>query len=94
MYPVVNTQDSILRSYSKEVWKLNFGQFGQMEKHSQEKARTGRKSAVRRSEVEKNWKRSKREKVRREKMQAGERVEKSRNTVFFSDDLWLRRVEK
>ena len=41
---------------SKEVWKLNFRQDGQMEKHSQEEAPTGRKSEVRRSEVEKTRK--------------------------------------
>ena len=34
------------------------------------------------------------EKVRRKKMQVREKVGKSRFTVFFSDDLWLRRVEK
>ena len=34
-----------------------------------------------------------RERVRRKKMQMREKVEKSRNTVF-SNDLWLRRVEK
>jgi len=34
-----------------------------------------------------------RERVRRQKMQVREKVEKSRNT-FFSNDLWLRRVEK
>ena len=33
------------------------------------------------------------EKVRRKKVQAREKVEKSRNTVF-SNDLWLQRVEK
>ena len=33
---------------SKAVWKLNFGQYGQMEKHSQEETRTGRKSEGRR----------------------------------------------
>ena len=48
---------------SKEVWKLNFRQYGQMEKRSQEEARTGRKSEVRRSE---------REKVRSEKIKKGE----------------------
>ena len=50
------------------------------EKHSQEEAEQGRNSDV--------------EKVRREKMQVREKVGKSRNTVFFSTVLWLRRVEK
>ena len=44
------------------------------EKRSQEETRTGRKSAGRRSEMEK---------VRREKMQVREKGGKSRNTVFF-----------
>ena len=35
-----------------------------------------------------------RERVRRKKMQVREKVATSRNTVFFSNDLWLRRVEK
>ena len=35
-----------------------------------------------------------RERVRRQKMQVREKVGKSRNTVFFSTDLWLRMVEK
>ena len=43
-------------------------------KQSQEETRTCRKSAGRRSEMEK---------VRREKMQVREKVGKSRNTVFF-----------
>ena len=38
-------------------------------------------------------KKSRRERVRRKKMQMREKVGKSRNT-FFSNDLWLRRVEK
>ena len=37
----------------RKFGKLNFRQYGQMEKHSQKEARTGRKSEVRRSEVEK-----------------------------------------
>ena len=38
---------------SKEVWKLNFREYGQMEKHSQEEAQTWRKSEGRRQEREK-----------------------------------------
>ena len=34
------------------------------------------------------------ERVRGKKMQVREKVEKSRFTVFFSMDLWLRSVEK
>ena len=43
---------------SKEVWKLNFRQYGQMAKHSQEEAKPGRNSDV--------------EEVRREKIRHGE----------------------
>ena len=35
-----------------------------------------------------------RERVRRKKMQVREKLEKSQNTVFFSNVLWLRRVKK
>jgi len=35
-----------------------------------------------------------RERMRRKKMQVREKVGKSRNTLFFSNDLWLQRVEK
>ena len=34
------------------------------------------------------------DKVSSEKMQVREKVEKSRNTVFFFTVMWLRRVEK
>ena len=44
--------------WSKEVWKLNFRQYGQMEKHSQEESEAARNSDV--------------EKVRREKIRDGE----------------------
>ena len=37
---------------------------------------------------------SRRERVRRKKMEMREKVGKSRNTLCFSNDLWLRRVEK
>ena len=54
----------------KEVWKLNFGQYGQMETHhSQKEAQT--------------WRRSEMKKVRREKMQVREKIAKSPNAVFF-----------
>ena len=43
---------------SKEVWKLNFQQYGHMGKHSQEEAEAARNSDV--------------EKVRREKIRDGE----------------------
>ena len=58
-----------MQALSKEVWKLNFRQYDQMEKHSQEEAERGRNSDV--------------EKVRREKMQVREKVAKSRNSLFF-----------
>jgi len=35
-----------------------------------------------------------RERVRRKKIKACEKVEKPRSTVFFSNVLWLRRAEK
>ena len=38
---------------SKEVWKLNFQQYGQMEKHSREEGQPWRKSEGRRLEMEK-----------------------------------------
>ena len=38
--------------------------------------------------------RSKRESLRRKKIQAREKVGKSRNTLCFANDLWFRRVEK
>ena len=47
----------------KKVWKLNFRQYGQTEKNSQEEAQPWRKSEGRRSEMEK---------VRREKIRDGE----------------------
>jgi hypothetical protein len=37
---------------------------------------------------------SQKKKGRRKKIQAHEKVEKSRNTVFFSNVLWLRRNAK
>jgi len=54
------------------------------------KSRDGRVSGKERREEER---RAKRESLRRKKIQVREKVEKSRNTVF-SNDLWLRRVEK
>ena len=50
-----------------------------------------REEAERRERIRR--KKSRRERVRRQKMQMREKVGKSRNTVF-SNDLWLRRVEK
>jgi len=38
--------------------------------------------------------RSKKESLRRKKIQVCEKGGKSRNTVFFSNDVWLRRIEK
>ena len=61
----------------------NFRQYGQM------KSRDGKRQ---RREEEKK-KDQKRENLRRKKIQVHKKVGKSRNTVF-SNDLWLRRVEK
>ena len=44
---------SLICVYSKKVSKLNFRQYGQMEKHSQEETKTWRESEGRRSEREK-----------------------------------------
>ena len=66
---------------SKEVWKLNFRQYGQMER-----AQPGRNSdmkKVRRQGEDQRWRRSEMETVRKEKMQVSEKVRKSQNTVFF-----------
>jgi hypothetical protein len=57
-----------------------------MDKWKAEQGRGREKRKIRR-------KKSRRERVRRKKMQMREKVGKSRNTVF-SNDLWLRRVEK
>ena len=51
----------------------------------------GGKSQRRESENEED---QRRERVIRKKMQVRKKAEKSRNTVFFSNVLWLRRVEK
>ena len=57
---------------SKEVWRRNFRQYGQMEKHHS-------------SVEDQTRRRSERETVKseEEKMQVREKVGKSRNTVFF-----------
>ena len=52
----------------KEVWKLNFRQYGQMEKHHSHGSQPRRRSEMK--------------KVRREKMPVSEKVRKSRSTVF------------
>ena len=65
---------------SKEVWKSNFLQYGQM------KSRDG-KSQSRKSEEkvkeEKRRKKIKEEKVRSKKIQVRQKVGKSRDTMFF-----------
>ena len=72
---------------SKEVWKVNFRQCGQI-------AQPGRSSGMEKVKGEdKRRRKSEKEKVRRDKLQVREKVGKSRNTVF-SDVLWFRRVEK
>ena len=57
-----------------------------MERWKAEQGRGREKRQIRREKI-------RRERVRRQKMQMREKVGKSRNTVF-SNDLWLRRVEK
>ena len=61
----------------KEVWKVNFRQYGQIEKRSHEEAEVGRNS-----DVEK-VRRVKRRDYESKKMQEREKVGKSRNTVLF-----------
>ena len=69
---------------------LEAKRYGQMEKHIEEEARTGRKSEVRRSEVEKM---RKGESQKREGAGArkGRKVAKHSG---FSNVFWLQRVEK
>ena len=66
-YYIYNIIYIYIYAKSKEVKKSNFRQYGQMEKQRWEESEKG-----------KEWKR-----VRRKKMQVHEKVEKSRNTVFF-----------
>ena len=58
---------------SKEVWKSNFRQYGQMEKQRWEESER-RRAEERRSEKRKSEKK---------KMQVREKIGKSRITVFF-----------
>ena len=74
---------------SKEVWNLNFRQYEQMEKHSQEEAKTWIKLEGRRQEMEKirNGESEKREDAGAQK---GRKVLKHCVFLMFC---WLRRVE-
>ena len=51
------------------------------------------KSRAEQSREEKKKEDQRRERVRGKKMQVREKVEKSRKSLCFSNDLWLRRVE-
>ena len=68
-----------------------------MDRWKAEQRRGREKRKIRREKIreEKDQKREdqRRERVRRKKMQMRENVE-SRETLCFSNDLWLRRVEK
>ena len=57
------------------------------------KSRDG-KSQRREQKKEKKKEDQKKESLRRKKIQVRKKVGKSRNTLFFSNDLWLQRVEK
>ena len=71
-------------NYSKEVWKSNFRQYGEMEKQRWEESGRRRKE-VRGSEKRKSEK----------KEDAGARKGKKVTIhCVFSNDLWLQRVEK
>ena len=59
---------------SKQVYKSNFRQYGQMEKQRWEESEKRREEKKREDQ--------RKERVRRRKMQGREKVEKSRNTVF------------
>jgi len=65
-----------VHAYTKEVWKSNFRQYGQIEKQRWEESEK-KKEEERRSE------KRERESVRTKKIPKREKVEKSRNTVFF-----------
>ena len=67
---------------SKEVWKLKFRQYGQMEKHCQGDVEKVRRERIRDRESQK-------------KEDAGARKGREvANHCVFSDVLWLQRVEK
>ena len=69
--------------YSKEVWKSNFRQYGQMEKQRWEESEK-KKEEERKSEKRKSQK----------KDDPGARKGRKVAKHCFSNDLWLRRVEK
>ena len=52
------------------------------------------KAEMGRVREEKKKEDQKKESLRRKKIQVRKKVGKSRNTLFFSNDLWLQRVEK
>ena len=83
-FPIQHGGSLTIVMLSKEVWKLNFRQYGQMQKHSQDKNLDVER--VRREKLRDG-------EVRREKMQVREKVGKLQ-TLCFSNALWLRRVEK
>ena len=69
----------MVSNLSKEVWKLNFRQYGQMKSTARKKLSHGESQKG----EDKRWRRSEVEKFRREKMQVRVKVGKSQNTVFF-----------
>ena len=74
------------------IWTNDKQRWEEPEKRREEKRGEERRGEERRRE-EKKKDDKKRESLRRKRIQVREKVGKSRNTVF-SNDLWLRRVEK
>ena len=76
------TEDELGRfPWSKEVWKSNFRQYGNMISRGEKSQRREEKRREDKTEKKKEY--QKRERLRRKKMQMREKVGKSRNTVFF-----------
>ena len=69
-----------LQVYSKEVYKSNFRQYGQLKKQSRVQSQKMKKQ---RREVESEERRYNCAKVRRKKIHLREMLGKSRNAVFF-----------
>ena len=77
--------------------KSNFRRYGQMEKQrweESEKRREEKSGEEKRREERRDQKRKSQKKESKKEDAGARKAEKSRNTVLFSNDLWLRRVEK
>ena len=76
---------SLIMQYNRRKFRSQTSD--NMERWKAEQGRGREKRKIRREKI-------RRERVRRQKIQMREKVGKSRNTLCFSNDLWLRRVEK